>query len=134
MGLSDAEHEEVTPNAECLLISQLTCSLVGEQQRIHLTTDGRARQICGTETLVTEYFCNYGLNPDFYERLAASDLVLSGIGEDGDVRLVELPQQRFFIATLFLPQMSSTPAQPHPLITAYLQAAHHSVKSENRSR
>jgi CTP synthase (UTP-ammonia lyase) len=29
------------------------------------------------------------------------------------------------MATLFLPQLSSSPARPHPLIVAYLQAAQH---------
>jgi CTP synthase (UTP-ammonia lyase) len=39
------------------------------------------------------------------------------------VRLVELPTHPFFVATLFLPQVRSTAAQPHPLILAYLRAA-----------
>jgi CTP synthase (UTP-ammonia lyase) len=37
--------------------------------------------------------------------------------------MVELTGRRFFMATLFLPQLSSTPTTPHPIIMAYLQAA-----------
>jgi CTP synthase (UTP-ammonia lyase) len=29
----------------------------------------------------------------------------------------------FYVATLFLPQISSSPERPHPLIVAYLRAA-----------
>jgi hypothetical protein len=36
---------------------------------------------------------------------------------------VELPSHRFFVATLFVPQTSSAPDAPHPLIGAYLAAA-----------
>jgi CTP synthase (UTP-ammonia lyase) len=72
---------------------------------------------------VTQYFCNYGLNPAFREHLERSALAITGIGAEGDVRVVELPHHRFFLATLFLPQWGSTPEHPDPLIAAYLQAA-----------
>jgi CTP synthase (UTP-ammonia lyase) len=39
------------------------------------------------------------------------------------VRAIELPRHRFFVATLFQPQLSSTAEEPHPLILAYLEAA-----------
>ena len=79
--------------------------------------------------MTTQYFCNYGLNPKFDQHFATSDIVISGIGDEGAVRIVELPQHRFFLATLFLPQVASTPENPHPLITAYLQAAQRPVTS-----
>jgi CTP synthase (UTP-ammonia lyase) len=37
--------------------------------------------------------------------------------------VVELPDHKFFIATLFVPQMRSRPGLPHPLVTGWLQAA-----------
>ncbi len=43
--------------------------------------------------------------------------------QDGEARVLELPDCRFFIATLFVPQMRSTPESPHPLVTAYLRVA-----------
>jgi CTP synthase (UTP-ammonia lyase) len=43
-----------------------------------------------------------------------------GIDEKGEARILELPQNKFFIATLFQPQLSSSPAIPHELILAYL--------------
>lgn len=38
-------------------------------------------------------------------------------------RIVELPSLRYFLATLFVPQTSSTPEDPHPLIVGLLRAA-----------
>lgn len=105
------------------MITQLTCSLVGQTQTIQLALGSRARQICRAGEIKTQYFCNYGLNPAFREYLEQSDLAITGIGAEGDVRVVELPQPCFFLATLFLPQWGSTAEQPDPLIVAYLQAA-----------
>jgi CTP synthase (UTP-ammonia lyase) len=39
------------------------------------------------------------------------------------VRIVELSTHRFYVATLFLPQVSSRPESPYPLIVAYLRTA-----------
>jgi CTP synthase (UTP-ammonia lyase) len=73
---------------------------------------------------VTEQFaCNYGLNPEYREAIGSGALKVAGIDLAGDVRIVELSAHRFFIATLFLPQLSSSPDLPHPLIVAYLTAA-----------
>jgi CTP synthase (UTP-ammonia lyase) len=41
----------------------------------------------------------------------------------GDTRILELPQNEFFIATLFQPQLSSTGEKPHKLILAYSKLA-----------
>lgn len=65
--------------------------------------------------------CNYELNPDFRGRLEASGLRVSGVGEDGGIRIVELPDRRFFIATAFQPQLMSEAAHPHPMIVAFLE-------------
>jgi CTP synthase (UTP-ammonia lyase) len=55
--------------------------------------------------------------------LEAGGMVVSGVGSQGEVRIVELPTHSFFIATLFLPQARSTPEKQHPLIAGYAAAA-----------
>jgi CTP synthase (UTP-ammonia lyase) len=47
---------------------------------------------------------------------------VSGIGEDGTIRIVEIADHPFFIATLFLPQKHSTPERPHPLLIGFAAA------------
>jgi CTP synthase (UTP-ammonia lyase) len=36
---------------------------------------------------------------------------------------MEVYDPPFYVATLFLPQLSSTPERPHPFIVVYLKAA-----------
>lgn len=50
-------------------------------------------------------------------------LQIVGVDEKHEARIVELPTHRFYVATLSVPQFSSAPEQPHPLILAYLNAA-----------
>jgi CTP synthase (UTP-ammonia lyase) len=47
---------------------------------------------------------------------------VSGVGDDGEIRIVELPAHRFFVATLFLPQTRSAAGRPHPLLAAFAAA------------
>ena len=50
-------------------------------------------------------------------------MVISGVGSEGEARIVELPAHPFFIGTLFLPQARSTADRPHPLIAGFTAAA-----------
>jgi CTP synthase (UTP-ammonia lyase) len=85
--------------------------------------DTRAAALYGTRESIEAYYCNYGVNPDYRPRLEAAGMVVSGMGGQGEVRIVELSVHPFFIATLFLPQARSTAERPHPLITGYGRAA-----------
>jgi CTP synthase (UTP-ammonia lyase) len=46
-----------------------------------------------------------------------------GFDNDGEARILEIQEHPFFIATLFVPQLTSSPSNPHPLITAHLGSA-----------
>jgi len=105
------------------VISKLACSFVGQQQRVQLVPGTRAHRAYGSETTVEAFRCSYGLNPAYRDRLAGGPLVVSGLGVEGEARIVELPGHRFFLATLYVPQLSSSPEALHPLLRAYLQAA-----------
>lgn len=82
----------------------------------------RARQLYGAEEAAEDYYCNYGVNPDYRLRLEASGLRVSGVGGEGEIRIVELPEHPFFMATLFLPQARSSAASPHPLVVGFAAA------------
>ena len=123
LGIRDAEHEETAPEASELVISKLTCSLVGQTQVVKIMPGTRAHQAYGKEEASEQFRCNYGLNPAYQEQIGSGELKVVGVDLDGQARIVELPAHRFFIATLFLPQLSSSPGSPHPLIVAYLRAA-----------
>jgi CTP synthase (UTP-ammonia lyase) len=119
----DADHEESAPDAATLLISRLSCSLVGQTQAIHLAPGSQIAALYGQSEPVEDFRCNYGFNAAFSENFRTSALKFVAFDHDGELRAIELPGHRFYMATLFLPQMRSQPGQPHPLIQAYLQAA-----------
>lgn len=123
LNLSEADHEETAPHASTLVIRRLTCSLVGQTQTIQLTSGSLVHQAYGREGAAEQFRCNFGLNPLYRELIARGPLKVAGIDQEGEVRAVELTNHRFFVATLFLPQLSSSPATPHPLIMAYVRAA-----------
>ena len=119
----DADHEESSPNASVKLISKLTCSLVGQEGTVRIVPDTLAHRIYGKNEATESFACNYGFNEAFDDQIGRKDLVISGRDETGAVRIVELPQHPFYIATLYVPQVLSKPGAPHPMIVAYLRAA-----------
>jgi CTP synthase (UTP-ammonia lyase) len=81
------------------------------------------QSIYQAEQVAEEFFCNYEVNAAYAPKLEAAGLALTALGAAGELRAVELPGHPFFLATLFQPQLSSIPAQPHPIVLAFLRAA-----------
>jgi CTP synthase (UTP-ammonia lyase) len=105
------------------VITPLACSLVGQAHPVTLVPGTRAAACYQAATSIEDYYCNYGVNPDYRQTLEAAGLRVSGVGDDGEIRIVELPAHRFFVATLFLPQTRSAAGRPHPLLAAFATAA-----------
>jgi CTP synthase (UTP-ammonia lyase) len=123
LGIADAAHAEYDPYASSLFVTPLSCSLAGQSMSVTLGTGSVASTLYGSASTVEKYYCDFGLNPEYAGQLAAGGLVVSGVDSGGEARIVELPQLSFFLATLFVPQTSSTPARPHPLVTGFVRAA-----------
>jgi CTP synthase len=76
------------------------------------------------KTEIEEAFnCGFELNPAYQQKLESAGLKVTGKTADGGARIVELPENAFYIGTGFIPQLSSEVNKPHPLIVAFLQAA-----------
>lgn len=90
---------------------------------VAVSPDSLAFRIYQQPVVEEQFTCNYELNPDFRERLEEAGLKISGNGEDGSARIIELPTHPFFLATGYVPQLSSQENSPHPLITAFMKAA-----------
>jgi len=82
----------------------------------------RAAALYGAEHVVEDFRCRYGVDPAYRDVFAPAGLEATGFGEDGELRIVELRGHPFFLATLFVPQMRSTPEQPHPLLQGFADA------------
>lgn len=123
LGLEQATHEEVDPDASCLMVSALACSLAGSSFEVTFVPGSRAASAYGAPSAVEQYYCRFGLAPEYVEPLAAGGLSISGTDQDGEPRIVELAGHPFFVGTLFVPQVSSTAERPHPLVRAFVEAA-----------
>lgn len=122
-GFTDASHAEYDPDASSLFITPLSCSLVGQTMTVRLRADTIAAAAYGHPTATERYYCDFGLSPDHVTTLVDAGLTVSGTDTDGEPRILELPTHPFFMGTLFVPQASSTPAEPHPLLIAFATAA-----------
>jgi CTP synthase (UTP-ammonia lyase) len=123
LGITEAEHAETSPDADTLVVSSLSCSLVGQSQRVVVLPGSRAAALYGDGEVIEDFFCNYGLNPKYRAPLEEAGLRVTGVDEDGEVRIVELDDHRFFVATLFCFQTRSRADRPHPLVAGFVQAA-----------
>lgn len=123
LGVRDAEHAEFSPDAATHVITPLTCSMFGERMDVDVRPGTIASAAYGRSRTTERYYCNLGLNPDYVDALVAGGLVVSGVDQDGAVRILEHPRMRFFMGTLFVPQTSSAADAPHPLLVAFVAAA-----------
>jgi CTP synthase (UTP-ammonia lyase) len=122
-GFADAKHAEYDPYASSLFITPLSCSLVGQTMAVQIRANTLAAKAYGRATATERYYCNFGLNPDHVKTLVEAGLTVSGTDSDDEPRVIELPAHPFFMGTLFVPQASSTPEAPHPLLVAFARAA-----------
>src|SRR5271157_1228240 len=133
LGIKDATTAEEDPNAPNIVIYPVACAiptrdpaapkLSGQVPEIRLRPGSYLAGFYGKDVVEEEFFCNYEVNPDFEWTAmeARFPVVARGAGEE--CRTIESPAHRFFIATLFQPQLSSHEGNPHPLVLAFLQAA-----------
>lgn len=132
LGFVDAQHAEYDAGASLLMVNELSCSLLGETMPIRLQPGSRAAAIYATLDISEQYYCRFGLNPAYQELLHQHGLRIAGRDDAGEARILELEGHPFFVATLFVPQQSSTPERPHPLIVAYIKSALELLAGQHR--
>jgi CTP synthase (UTP-ammonia lyase) len=123
VGLVEASHEEEVPDSSVPLVSRLSCSLVEERGEIFLQSGSRARDLCGADVIEEGYHCSFGLNPIYEATLQERGMLFTGRDAAGEVRVLELRNHPFFLATLFQPERSALRGETHPLIRGFVRAA-----------
>ena len=122
LGIQDAEHAETNPYASRLVINPLTCSLKGQSLDIEIMKHSLAYNIFNTGTITENYYCNFGLNPEYQRQIDEAGFTITGSDKHKEARILELKFHPFFLATLFVPQVNSSYEKPHPIIVALLKA------------
>jgi CTP synthase (UTP-ammonia lyase) len=123
LGFDDAQHAEYDPYASRLFITPLSCCVAGQMMTVHIKEGTRAAAAYCGETAAEKYYCNFGLNLAYLDMIVRAGLLVSGTDQDGEPRILELPDHPFFMATLFVPQTSSTEDSAHPIVVSMLAAA-----------
>ena len=141
IGEEDIGHQEYDPDMSNPLFVLAPCPVESRPEgtprlwgniKINVTPGSLAYRIYRQDEIVEPYSCNFELNPEYKEILEKSGVKISGITENRGTSIIEFPDRTFYIATAYQPQLSSEESNPHPLITAYLEAVinHKKVKAE----
>jgi CTP synthase (UTP-ammonia lyase) len=133
LDIKDANTAENNSGSKNIVIYPVACAvpnragnapkLSGVVPEIRIRPGSYLQTFYSQEVIQEEFFCNFELNPDYEWCSIEAGFPIAARGPDGEVRAIESPTHRFFIATLFQPQLSSKADNPHPLVIAFLQAA-----------
>jgi CTP synthase (UTP-ammonia lyase) len=133
LGIKDADTAENNSGSKNIVIYPVACAvpnraantpkLSGVVPQIRIRPGSYLQTFYSQEVIQEEFFCNFELNPEYEWCSIEAGFPIAARGPAGEVRAIESPTHRFFIATLFQPQLSSKAEKPHPLIIAFVQAA-----------
>ena len=133
--IADADSAENNSGSKNIIIYPVACAvpdrngnapkLSGAVPEIRLRPGSYLQTYYGKdkEVVTEEFFCNFEINPDFEWTTMEAGFPVVARGPQGEIRAIESPTHRFYLATLFQPQLSSTEKNPHPLVLAFVQAA-----------
>lgn len=133
IGLADADSAENNSGSKNIVIYPVSCAvpnrapgapkLSGLVSEIKLRPGSFLQTLYGKDSVEEEYFCNFEINPEYEYCTMEAGLPTVARGPKGEPRAIESPAHRFFLATLFQPQLSSKADNPHPVIVGFLKAA-----------
>jgi CTP synthase (UTP-ammonia lyase) len=132
MGLADADSAEHATGSRNIIIAPVTCPVPDRRAgapklsgacRLRIQPGCRLSAIYRTSEVEEQYFCNFEVNRQYLGELESAGLRLTAFDDNGELRAIEIPDCRFFVATLYQPQLSSTVERPHRLIVEFLAAS-----------
>jgi len=134
-GLKDAHTTEVSPDTTCPIIDIipeqkdiLEKSKLGGTMRLgsyhaKLKEGSLVKSLYGKDVITERHRHRWELNPEFHKILEEKGMSLSGIYEDRNlVEFIEIPANKFFLATQAHGEFTSRPLTPSPLFMGFIQA------------
>ncbi len=92
-----------------------------------------AREAYGRDEISERHRHRYEFNNKYRDQLTKAGLVISGLSPDGElVEIVELKDHPWFLGCQFHPEFKSTPRNPHPLFTAFIEASYRNREQRNK--
>ncbi len=133
VGYTDAHSIEFDPNTQHPMINFLpdhnSLEDIGGTLRLGsypcvLDEDSKAFELYGTTDITERHRHRYEVNNDYRNVLVQNGLKLCGMSPDGRiVEMIELPANKFHMATQAHPELKSRPNRPHPLFSGFIKAA-----------
>ena len=122
LGVTDAVHAEYgEPGVE--VVSALSCSLDDEEIELLIRPGTLLHRLYDDDGgLIERTTCNYGLNPSFETEIERSGLAICATDRSAEARAIERPDHPYFVATLYQPQLRSSPDRPHPVLVGLVRA------------
>jgi CTP synthase len=91
-----------------------------------------AHRAYGKDEISERHRHRYEFNNKYREQLTKAGLVISGSSPDGTlVEIVELRDHPWFLGCQFHPEFKSTPRNPHPLFTSFIEASFKNREQRN---
>ncbi|MCL6583689.1 MAG: CTP synthase [bacterium] len=133
LGIPQANSAEFDPDTPYPVIGLMegqkhVCGLGGTMRLggypCRLKPGSRAFQAYGQEEIVERHRHRFEFNNAYRSAFESRGLLLSGLSPDQQlVEVIEIPDHRWFVACQFHPEFKSRPRSPHPLFTAFIEAA-----------
>ena len=124
LGVSSASHAESDGVDGTNVVRALACSLDGEERVVRPVGSTRFSRLVGGEPFVGMHYCNYGPDTEALRRLVEGGMVIEATADDADAEVIELPTNRFFMLSLFQPQIGALAGKPvHPLLREFVRCA-----------
>ena len=133
LGIADADTAENNSESKNIIIYPVACAVPDQKQgapklsgvvpEIRLRPGSYLQSFYMKDAVAEEFFCNFEVNPEYEWASIEAGFPIAARGPQGEIRAIESPTHRFFLAPLFQPQLSSKPGKPHPVVLAFVQAA-----------
>jgi len=133
LGLASASHAESDGVDDTNVVRALACSLDGEERLVRPLAGTRFARLVDGEPFVGMHYCNYGPGTDALQRLVEGGMVIEATADDAEAEVIELPTNRFFMLSLFQPQIGALAGKPlHPLLREFVRCACEHAASDAR--
>jgi CTP synthase (UTP-ammonia lyase) len=106
------------------VVHALACGLHGEERVVQPIKGTRFSRLVKDRPFLGMHYCNYGPGSAELARLLEGGMVIEATAEDAEAEVLELPRNRFFMLTLFQPQIGALAGKPvHPLLREFVRCA-----------
>ena len=130
-GADSSEFDQSTPHRVIYKLRELRgIDELGGTMRLgawtaRLKPGSFAHQAYGNQEISERHRHRYEFNREYEETLVGHGLELTGVTPDGTyVEIVEIRDHPWFLGCQFHPEFKSRPLEPHPLFTAFVNAAY----------